>query len=125
MPLRTVLGGKIHKAAVTGCRLDYEGSITIDATLMEAVGLREFELVHVWNLSNGSRLETYAVPGKVGEVMLNGAAARLAAVGDRIIIAHFVTLDEKELGDHTPRILLLDEQNRPVPLGAPGKRGKR
>lgn len=125
MARRTILGGKIHQAMVTETRLDYEGSITIDSALMDAVGLREFELVHVWNLANGLRFETYAVPGKAGEVMVNGAAARLAAVGDRIIIAHFVGLDEKELPDHAPRIIRVDEHNRPLPLEPAAKKGKR
>jgi aspartate 1-decarboxylase len=112
--LSKFLKAKIHRAVVTGADLEYEGSIGIDADLLEAVGLVENEAVHVWNMSNGERIETYvirAAPGS-GEICLNGAAARLFHAGDKVIIASFCWIDEAEMARHKPRIVIVDEQNR-------------
>jgi len=112
--LRKLLKAKIHRATVTGADLEYEGSIGIDPDLLEAVDLAENEAVHVWNMSNGERIETYVIraePGS-GEICLNGAAARLFHPGDRVIIASFCWIDERELADHEPRIVIVDERNR-------------
>ena len=108
-----VLRAKIHLATVTETRLDYEGSITLDEDLMEAVGLVPVEAVLVSNLANGSRQVTYTIPGDGGSgaVCLNGASARLAAVGDRLIIMAFAYLEPEELADHVARTIVLGENN--------------
>lgn len=111
--LRKLLKSKIHRAVVTGAELDYEGSIGVDAELLRAVDIAENESVHVWNISNGQRVETYAIAAAPGqrEIVLNGAAARLFHPGDQVIIASFCWLDESELARHQPKIALLDEHN--------------
>jgi len=111
-----VLRSKIHRARVTDTHLEYEGSITIDADLLDAAGLVEGEAVLVANLANGSRQETYVMKGDraSGVIRLNGASARLAAPGDLIIIMSFAYLDPKELPAHQPRKVLVDERNRMV-----------
>ena len=108
-----LLRAKIHLATVTETRLDYEGSITLDEDLMEAVGLVPGEAVLVSNLANGSRQVTYVIPGERGSgaVCLNGASARLGAVGDRLIIMGFAYLEPEELADHVARTIVLDENN--------------
>jgi len=108
-----VLRAKIHLATVTETRLDYEGSITLDEDLMEAVGLVPGEAVLVSNLANGSRQVTYVIPGDRGSgaVCLNGASARLGAVGDRLIIMAFAYLGPEELAGHVVRTIVLDENN--------------
>jgi aspartate 1-decarboxylase len=108
-----VLRSKIHLATVTETRLDYEGSITLDEDLMEAVGLVPGEAVLVSNLANGSRQVTYVIPGDRGggAVCLNGASARLAAVGDRLIIMGFAYLGPEELAGHVARTIVLGENN--------------
>lgn len=111
--LRKLLKAKIHRATVTGADLEYEGSIGIDADLLTAVDLAENEAVHVWNMSNGERIETYVIraePGS-GEICLNGAAARLFHPGDLVIIAAFCWVDGQEMADHKPRIVIVDERN--------------
>jgi aspartate 1-decarboxylase len=110
MKLLTFCKSKIHRATVTACELDYVGSITIDGDLMEAAGMLDGELVHVWNIDNGERLETYAIPGQrgSGEICLNGAAARRCGVGDKVIIVAFVLTDEPI----TRQVVLVDENNR-------------
>lgn len=107
-----MLKSKIHRATVTGAELDYEGSITIDATLMDAAGIIEHEKVEVWNVSNGERFETYAVPAKrgSGEIIVNGAAAHRAKKGDLAIIAAFALLGEGE--EIMPKIVHVDAKNR-------------
>jgi aspartate 1-decarboxylase len=109
-----VLKSKIHRARVTACELQYEGSITIDEDLVEAAGLVPGEAVLVSNLNNGSRQETYVVTGPRGSgtVCLNGASARLANVGDTIIIMGFAYLAPDELKRHVPRKVVVDERNR-------------
>ena len=99
---RTMLKSKIHRATVTGADIEYNGSISIDPTLVEAAGLREFEKVDVLDIDNGARLTTYVILGGPGEVCLNGAAARLVHRGDRVIIVAYAHLDPTELGDYQP-----------------------
>jgi aspartate 1-decarboxylase len=107
-----MLKSKIHRATVTGAELDYTGSVSIDPELCAAVGLREFEKVDVLDIDNGARLTTYVILGGPGEVCLNGAAARLVAKGDRVIIVAYAQLDESEVEAFRPKIVLVDEGNR-------------
>ena len=109
-----LLKSKIHNATVTGIDMDYEGSIVVDAVLMEEVGLHPFEKVLVANMSTGDRFETYAIAGDTGsgKIELNGATARLGQVGDRVIIFAFARMSEAEASTFTPRIVQLDENNR-------------
>jgi len=109
--MRTVLKSKIHRARVTDANLDYEGSITIDQALMEAADILPFELVHVLDINNGARLETYAMPGEPGEVCINGAAARLISKGDIVIILSYQTVGEAEAQIAQPRLVYVDERN--------------
>jgi len=109
---RHMLKSKIHRATVTGADLNYEGSISIDPALCAQADLVEFEQVDVYDIDNGSRLTTYVIFGKPGEVCLNGAAARLVHRGDRVIVASYVDVEEGEVDAHKPRILLLDADNR-------------
>jgi aspartate 1-decarboxylase len=104
---------KIHEARVTGANPDYMGSIGIDAALMREAGLREFQKVEVYNITNGKRFSTYTIAAESGsrDIVLNGAAAQLVAVGDKIIIAAYALLDERELNSLSATILLLDETN--------------
>lgn len=112
--LRNILRTKIHRATVTAANLDYIGSITIDRDLLEAADLAEWECVLVADLVNGTRHETYVIPGERGSgvVCINGAAAHLVNVGDKVIIMCFSMMDEAERARHKPRIVLVDEQNR-------------
>lgn len=114
-----VLRSKLHRACITQADVDYEGSLGIDIELMEAVGMYAYEKILVANINNGSRLETYAIPEPFGSrrMILNGAAARLGSVGDRIIVMSFCWIDEilAREGKHRPRILRLDESNNPIP----------
>jgi len=105
-----VLKSKIHKASITGANLHYVGSITIDEDLMDAAGLIENEKVHVLNINNGERLETYVIKGSrgSGEICLNGAAARKVIVGDAIIIMSFAIMDPEEAESFTPKIIFPD-----------------
>ena len=113
-----MLKSKIHRATVTRSDLDYEGSIEIDSSLMEAARLLPHEAVHVWNVSNGERFQTYAVPGEAGSggICINGAAAHRARVGDLVIIASFVSMEEAEARAWKPTLVFVDEKNRPVAL---------
>lgn len=112
--LRTLLSGKIHRATVTHCELHYEGSCAVDEDLLDASGIMENEQVHIWNVSNGERLITYAIRGARGSGMisLNGSAARRAQLGDLVIIAAFVQVDQRELASHKPRVVFVDSDNR-------------
>ncbi len=111
--LKTFLHAKIHKATVTEANLYYEGSITIDAALIKAAGISEYEKVEVLNLNNGLRLETYVISGKAGSgtVCLNGPAARGACPGDQVIILSYVLLDEKNIKKNNPKVIKLDAKN--------------
>ncbi|MDO4696836.1 MAG: aspartate 1-decarboxylase [Neisseria sp.] len=110
---RTMLGGKIHRAAVTEADLNYVGSITVDLDLLDAAGICVNEKVQIVNNNNGERFETYAIPGERGSgvVCLNGAAARLVQKGDIVIIMSYVMLSELEIAAHEPKVVLVDENN--------------
>ncbi len=109
----TMLKCKIHRATVTDADLNYEGSISIDPVLVEMAGLREFERVEIYNCNNGQRFATYVIFGKSGEICLNGAAARLVHRGDLVIIAAYASFNEAEAAAHKPRLVFVDEKNRP------------
>lgn len=111
---RELLRAKVHRIAVTECRVDYEGSLTLDKTLMDACDMREFEKVDVLDVDNGNRFTTYLIEGEPGSGMccVNGAAARLVSMGDKVIIASYCTLEPHELDDHKPKIVLIGEGNR-------------
>lgn len=112
--LRCFLRSKIHMAAVTESQLEYEGSITIDAALLKKAGIEPYEQVLVSNLNNGERFETYVIPGRKGQMCLNGPTARKGLVGDRIIIFCYVWLNDDEVKGFKPRILFLNEKNRVI-----------
>ncbi len=110
---RQMLRAKLHRATITEANLDYEGSLTIDKDLLDAVGIIPFERVKVYNINNGERFDTYAIEGKRGSgvIGLNGAAARKGMVGDLIIIVTFGFYAEEELQSYHPNIALLNEKN--------------
>ena len=112
----TLLKSKIHRAAVTGASVDYEGSLTISSDLAELVGLVEYEKILVGNLTNGERFETYAIYGEPqrGIIELNGATAHLGKIGDRITIMSFARYTPEEAAVHQPRIVLLNDKNEIV-----------
>jgi aspartate 1-decarboxylase len=112
-----MMKSKIHRARVTDANLHYVGSITLDTELMALADIREHEQVHVLDLDNGARFETYAIPGPAGSgaVCLNGAAARLVQPGDRVIVITYADFDDAELTDFEPRVVHVDTQNRAVP----------
>jgi len=111
---RTMFKSKIHRATVTHADLDYEGSITLDADLMSAADILQYEKVAVWNVTRGTRLETYALEGQAGSgvVCVNGAAAHHNSPGDLVIVATFAQMDEAEARAHQPVVVLVDGQNR-------------
>jgi aspartate 1-decarboxylase len=117
---RTFFKSKIHRATVTHADLEYEGSVTIDEDLMDAAGVWEYEAIHVWNVTRGSRLQTYALKGQRGSgvVCINGAAAHLNKPGDTVILATFAELEESEARSFKPMVVLVDSQNRIVASGA-------
>lgn len=118
--LRRMLKSKIHRATITDCDLHYVGSITIDADLLEQADILEHELVHVLDIDNGARFETYTIAGARGSGMMqvNGAAARLVQQGDKIIVVTYATYDEVELEHYSPVVLHVDDDNNPVSLDA-------
>jgi len=113
-----MLKGKIHRVRVTGSDLNYEGSIEIDSSLMDAAGILPFEKVDIWSITTGERFSTYALPADPlsGIIALNGAAARKVQPGDEIIITAFVSMSEKEAELWSPKIVFVDEKNRFKPL---------
>jgi len=117
---RTIFKSKIHRATVTHADLDYEGSVTLDADLMRAADILPYEQVAIWNVTRGSRLETYALEGPAGSgtVCVNGAAAHHNRPGDLVIIATFAEMEEAEARAHQPTVVLVDEQNRIKDAGA-------
>lgn len=112
--MRTMMGGKIHRATVTEANVDYEGSITIDKDLMEAADMFPYEQVHVLDVDNGARLETYIIEGERGSgvICINGAAARLIHEGDKVIIIAYQTVSEADAPHIQPRAVFVDEKNR-------------
>ena len=114
--LRHMLRGKIHRATVTGADLHYEGSITVDAELLDRASLLPHERVEVWNVTNGERFSTYVLPGRrdSGVVCINGAASHKASAGDLVIIAAFSWMSETEARTWTPAIVFVDGRNRRV-----------
>jgi len=111
---RKMLKSKIHRATVTGADLHYEGSITIDRELMEAADIIPYEAVCIWDVNNGSRFETYAIEGEPGSgvICINGAAARMVAPQDLVIIASFVSMSNAEALLHEPKLVFVDDQNK-------------
>jgi aspartate 1-decarboxylase len=111
---RIMLKAKIQKLVVTETNLDYEGSLTLDEYLMEAVGMIPFEQIHVYNISNGERFLTYLIKSakNSGVVGMNGAAVHKAKVGDKLIVVSYVSLEEGEIDFFMPKILLVDEDNK-------------
>jgi aspartate 1-decarboxylase len=111
-----MLRSKIHRATLTGTELDYEGSIAVDRTLMDAAGLLPGEQVHVLNLSNAERLITYVIeaPAGSGTMMLNGPAARLGTVGDKVIVLAYGAASDEEARQMKPTVVHVDERNQPV-----------
>jgi len=114
-----MLRAKIHRATVSEAKLDYEGSITLDGELMDAAGILPFEQVHVLNINNGARLQTYAIEGERGSgvVCVNGAAARLVQPGDVVIILAYEQMTEAEARSHTPTLVYVDEGNHIKRIG--------
>lgn len=110
---RVMLRAKLHRATVTEADLHYEGSCAIDASLLEAADMREFEQIDIYNIHNGERFSTYAIPAPPGSgvISLNGAAARKAQVGDLLIICTFAPFADEAARSHKPKIVLLDERN--------------
>ena len=117
--MRVMLKSKIHRATVTGANVDYEGSITLDPVLMEAADILPFEQVHVLDVNNGSRLVTYAIEGTrgAGEVVLNGAAARLVDPGDIVIVITYQDAAEEDARGLVPSLVYVDAENRIVRTG--------
>src|ERR671931_435406 len=126
---RSLFKSKIHRATVTHADLDYEGSVTIDQDLMDAAGIWEYEAIHIWNITRGTRLTTYAIQGARGSrvICINGAAAHLNKPGDKVILATFAEMDEAEARRHVPQVVLVDAENRIVlkdarEVAGPGRR---
>ena len=113
---RVLLKSKIHRATVTDSNLHYEGSLTVDADLLRAADIIQYEQIKIYNVSNGERFDTYAIAGLAGkgEICLNGAAARKGTKGDLIIIASYANYDAMEAANHKPQVVLLGHDNRPV-----------
>jgi aspartate 1-decarboxylase len=111
---------KIHRATVVGADLNYIGSITLDPALMELADIVEHEQVHVLDIDNGARFETYAIAGGPGDVIVNGAAARLVHPGDKVIVITYAHYDEAEMASYAPKVVLVDEKNSPIPETAVG-----
>ena len=113
---RTMMKSKIHRATITACDLNYVGSITVDADLLEQANILEHELVHVLDIDNSARFETYTIAGARGSgmVQVNGAAARLVQQGDKIIVVSYASYDEQELKEYSPVVVHVDSDNRAV-----------
>ncbi|MGB9716701.1 MAG: aspartate 1-decarboxylase [Thermodesulfovibrionales bacterium] len=114
--LRCILRAKIHMATVTESNLSYEGSLSLDKEILKKAGILPYEQVMVSNLNNGERFETYVIPGKKGEVCLNGPTARKGVVGDKIIIFCYGYVEDSKVNKFRPRIIHLDEDNKMVSL---------
>lgn len=109
-----MLKGKLHRATVTEADLNYVGSITVDRDLLEASGIYEYEKVHIVDINNGNRFETYTIAGEPGSriICLNGAAARCVQTGDKIIIMAYAELEDEEVADHKPKVVFLEDDNK-------------
>lgn len=116
---RILLKSKIHRARVTEANLDYEGSCTIDRDLLQAADILPYEQIKIYNVHNGARFDTYAMAGPTGSgvICLNGAAARMGAKGDLIIITSYANYDDSEVSGHQPKIILVDADNKPTTRG--------
>lgn len=114
--MRWMCKSKIHRATVTEAQLDYEGSISVDESLLQAADIVPYEMVQVLNINNGQRFETYAIPAKrgSGEICLNGAAARMGVVGDKVILISTCVVTEAELASFVPKVVFVDEKNHLV-----------
>lgn len=121
----TLLKAKLHRATVTEADLQYEGSIALGPDLRKAAGLLEYERVEIYNVNNGARFATYVIAGKKpGEVMVNGAAARLVQRGDHVIIVAYADFTPEEAQTHEPTVVLLDKNNKPRVKLAAKKKGR-
>lgn len=121
-----MLKSKIHRATVIQAELDYVGSITVDADLLDASGILEYEKVHIVDVNNGSRFETYTIAGERGSGMicLNGAAARCVSTGDKIILMAYCELTPEEAKEHQPTVVFVDDENRPDRITRYEKHGR-
>ncbi len=117
--MRVMLKSKIHRARVTDCNIDYEGSITIDKKLMKETDILPYERVEVLNINNGARFDTYAIEGEMGEICLNGAAARLAVRGDIVIILSYSYVEDAEARKITPKLVYVYGKNAIVKTKRP------
>ena len=111
---RTMFRAKVHRIRVTGCDVEYEGSLTLDTALMEAADMVPYERIEVYDIDNGNRFATYLIEGErgSGSCFVNGAAAHLVEKGDRLILATYTTVDDKNLEGYTPRVVVVDKENR-------------
>ena len=110
--MRVMLKSKIHRATVTDCNINYEGSITIDRKLLKEADILPYEQVHIADVNNGNRLLTYAIEGENGEICINGAAARVVNKGDIVIILTYSNFEEDELKNYHPKLVYVDSQNK-------------
>ncbi|MEN6441323.1 MAG: aspartate 1-decarboxylase [Syntrophobacter sp.] len=119
---RTLLKSKIHRVHITDANLHYEGSLTIDSGLMRSADILPYEQITIYNINNGARFSTYAIEGPAGkgDICLNGAAARMGAVGDLIIIATYARYEDAEAAGHKPKVVLVDSSNRERGEKSPG-----
>ena len=124
--LLEMLKAKIHRATVTQAELDYVGSITVDADLLAASGILEYEKVQIVDINNGARFETYTIAGEAGSgvICLNGAAARCVAAGDKVIIMCYARVPAEEAASHRPCVVFVDEHNRPIRIAHYEKHGR-
>ena len=115
---RSFLFGKVHRVTVTAADLEYEGSLTLDAELMEAAHLFPYQRIEVYDVTRGTRFATYLIEGPrgAGDCCVNGAAAHLVEVGDKVIVAAYCELEDREIAGHRPRIVLVGEGNRPYEI---------
>lgn len=122
----SMLKSKIHRAVITQAELDYVGSVTIDEDLMEAAGICEYEHVHIVNVNNGSRIETYVIAGERGSgiICLNGAAARSGQKGDTVIIMSYAAMSPEEASEHRPKVVFVNEKNEIVRTADYEKHGR-
>lgn len=122
----TMLKGKIHRAKVVQAELDYVGSITVDADLLDAAGIMEYEKVQIVDIDNGSRFETYTIAGERGSglICLNGAAARCVQVNDKVILMAYCEMDSNEAKEHKPKVVFVDENNKIARVSRYEKHGR-